>query len=114
MDGQLLLEFCLWQYFCPKQFSDYLNKWCYKRKVCRSFFQLVFEAILSSARELGIEEDEDGNELVDVALIHVAHYRIQSRLRCFGRLALAQPSVVPRLKETLRAKESEMVGELRF
>ena len=78
--------------------------------VYSSFFQLVCEAILSSARELGVEEDEDGNELFDIALIHVAHSRIQSRLRCFAKLVQAQPNVVPRLKEIFTAKETEVVS----
>lgn len=78
--------------------------------VYSSFLQLVCEAILSSARELGVEEDEDGNELFDIALIHVAHSRIQSRLRCFAKLVQAQPNVVPRLKEVFTAKESEVVS----
>ena len=78
--------------------------------VYSSFLQLVCEAILSSARELGVEEDEDENELFDIALIHVAHSRIQSRLRCFAKLVQAQPNVVPRLKEVFTAKESEVVS----
>jgi len=70
----------------------------------------VYEAILSSARELGFKEDEDGNELFDFALIHVAHSRIRSRLSCFAKLVQAQPNIVPRVKEIVTAKESEMVS----
>lgn len=73
------------------------------------FFQLVCEAILSSAKELGVKEDEDENELLDFALIHVAHSRIQSRLSCFVKLVQAQPNIVTILKEIVAAKESEVV-----
>ena len=74
------------------------------------FIQLVCEAVISSARELGLEKDEDGNELLDMALIHVGHSRIQSRLRCFAKLVQAQPNVVPRLRENFRENESEVVS----
>lgn len=74
------------------------------------YLQLVCEAIISSARELGIKADEHGNELFDIAVIHVAHSRIQSRLRCFAKLVQAQPNVLPRLKEQLGVKESEVVS----
>ena len=74
------------------------------------FFQLVYETILSSARELGTLEDEDGNEVIDIPLVHVAHSRSQSRLRCFAKLVQAHPDLVPRLKEISREKESEVVS----
>ena len=67
-------------------------------------------AVLSSARELGIEIDDDGNELLDIALIHVAHNRIQSRLRCFAKLAQAQPTIVGKLTKIFSDKESEVVS----
>ncbi|KAJ7339384.1 hypothetical protein OS493_005779 [Desmophyllum pertusum] len=71
--------------------------------------ELVYEAILSSARELGTLEDEDGNELIDIALIHVAYSRVQSRLRCFAKLVQAHPDIVPRLGEKFQEKESEVL-----
>ena len=77
---------------------------------CALFFQLVCEAILSSARELGLEENEDGDEMIGIALVHVAYSRVQSRLRCFSKLVQAQPDVVPKLKQIFREKESEMVS----
>ena len=70
----------------------------------------MYEAILSSARELGFREDEDGNESFDFALILVAHSRIQSRLSCFAKLVQAQPNIVPRVKEIVTAKESEVAS----
>ena len=73
---------------------------------CSLFFQLVCEAILSSARERGVEEDER----IDIALVHVAHSRIQSRLRCFSKLVQAQPEVVEKLKEVFREKQAEVVS----
>ena len=73
---------------------------------CSFFFQLVCEAILSSARERGVEEDE----MIDIALVHVAHSRIQSRLRCFSKLVQAQPEVVEKLKEVFREKQAEVVS----
>ena len=74
------------------------------------FIQLVCEAVISSARELGLEKDEDGNELLDMALIHLGHSRIQSRLRCFAKLVQTQPNVLPRLRENFRENESEVVS----
>ena len=74
------------------------------------FFQLVYEAILSSARELGTLEDEDGNESMDIALVHVAHSRVQHRLKCFDTLVKANPDLVPRLREALQGNEPEVVG----
>ena len=74
------------------------------------FFQLVYEAILSSARELGTLEDEDGNESMDIALVHVAHSRVQHRLKCFDTLVKANPDLVPRLREALQENEPEVVG----
>ena len=73
-------------------------------------FQLVCEAILSSARELGFEEDE----MIDIALVHVAHSRIQSRLRCFSKLVQAKPEVMEKLKEVpvFREKQDEVVSWL--
>ena len=73
-------------------------------------FQLVCEAILSSARELGFEEDE----MIDIALVHVAHSRIQSRLRCFSKLVQAKPEVMEKLKEVpvFREKQAEVVSWL--
>ena len=73
---------------------------------CSLFFQLVCEAILFSARERGVEEDE----MIDIALVHVAHSRIQSRLRCFSKLVQAQPEVVEKLKEVFREKQAEVVS----
>ena len=73
---------------------------------CSLFFQLVCVAILSSARERGVEEDE----MIDIALVHVAHSRIQSRLRCFSKLVQAQPEVVEKLKEVFREKQAEVVS----
>lgn len=74
------------------------------------FFQLVYETILSSARELGTLEDEDGNEVIDIPLVHVAYSRAQLRLRCFAKLVQAHPDLVPRLREMSREKESEVVS----
>ncbi|XP_068731195.1 E3 ubiquitin-protein ligase rnf213-alpha-like [Montipora capricornis] len=71
--------------------------------------ELVCEAVISSARELGLEKDEDGNELLDIALIHLGHGRIQSRLRCFAKLVQAQPNVVPRLRENFRENDFEVL-----
>ena len=71
-------------------------------------FQLVCEAILSSARELGLEEDE----MIDIALVHVAHSRIPSRLRCFSKLVQAKPEVIEKLKAVpvFREKQAEVVS----
>ena len=74
------------------------------------FFQLVYEAILSSAREIVTLEDEDGNEFIDIALVHVAHSRVLHRLRCFETLVRANPDLVPRLRESLHGKEPEVVS----
>ena len=74
------------------------------------FFQFVYEAILSSARELGPLEDEDGNEVIDIALVHVAYSRVQLRLRSFAQLVQVHPDLVPSLKEISREKESEVVS----
>ena len=74
------------------------------------FFQLVYEAILSSAREIVILEDEDGNESIDIALVHVAHSRVQHRLKCFDTVVKANPHLVPRLREALQGNESEVVS----
>ena len=74
------------------------------------FFQLVYEAILSSAREIVTLEDEDGNESIDIALVHVAHSRVQHRLRCFDTLVKANPDLVPRLRGSLQGKEPEVVS----
>ncbi|XP_022806308.1 E3 ubiquitin-protein ligase rnf213-alpha-like [Stylophora pistillata] len=71
--------------------------------------ELVYEAILSSARELGTLEDEDGNESIDVALVHVAYSRIQHRLKCFETLVKANPDLVPRLREALKGNEPEVL-----
>ena len=73
---------------------------------CSLLFQLVCEAVLSSARELGVEEDE----MIDIALVHVAHSRIQFRLRCFSKLVQAKPEVVEKLKEVFRGKQAEVVS----
>ena len=75
------------------------------------FFQLVYESILSSARELGTLEDEDGNEVIDIALIHVAYSRVQSRLRSFAKLVQADPEVLSRMRESFRGNENEVVSE---
>ncbi|XP_068759451.1 E3 ubiquitin-protein ligase rnf213-alpha-like isoform X4 [Montipora capricornis] len=75
----------------------------------KSELEIVFWAVLSSARELEAEIDDDGNELLDIALIHVAHSRIQSRLRCFAKLVQAQPTVVQKLTKILNDKESEVL-----
>ena len=74
------------------------------------FFQLVYEAILSSAREIVILEDEDGNESIDIALVHVAHSRVQHRLKCFDTVVKANPHLVPRLRKALQGNESEVVS----
>jgi len=55
-------------------------------------------------------EDEDGNEMIDIPLVHVAHSRAQLRLRCFAKLVQAHPDLVPRLKDVSREKESELVS----
>ena len=74
------------------------------------FFYLVYEAILSSAREIVTLEDEDGNESIDIALVHVAHSRVQHRLKCFDTLVKANPDLVPRLRRVLQGNEPEVVG----
>ncbi|KAJ7339377.1 hypothetical protein OS493_005771 [Desmophyllum pertusum] len=73
--------------------------------------KLVCEVIFSSARELGTRllEDEDGNELIDIALVHVAYSRVQSRLRCFAKLVQVHPDIVTRLREMFLEKESEVI-----
>ena len=81
-----------------------------KCKLFSFVFQLVYEAILSSARELGTLEDEEGNEVIDIPLVHVAHSRVQLRLRCFAQLVQVHPDLVPRLREIFREKESEVVS----
>ena len=49
--------------------------------------------------------------MIDIALVHVAHSRIQSRLRCFAKLVQAKPDVVEKLKEVLvREKQAEVVS----
>ena len=47
---------------------------------------------------------------MDVALVHVAHERVQHRLKCFDTLVKANPDLVPRLREALQGNESEVVG----
>ena len=74
------------------------------------FFQLVYEAILSSAREIVTLEDEDGNESIDIALVHVAYSRVQHRLKCFDTLVKANPDLVPRLRKVLQGNEPEVVS----
>ncbi|RMX46188.1 hypothetical protein pdam_00007847 [Pocillopora damicornis] len=71
--------------------------------------ELVYEAILSSAREIVILEDEDGNESIDIALVHVAHSRVQHRLKCFDTVVKANPHLVPRLREALQGNEPEVL-----
>ena len=68
------------------------------------FFQLVYEAILSSAREIVILES------IDIALVHVAHSRVQHRLKCFDTVVKANPHLVPRLREALQGNEPEVVS----
>ena len=49
--------------------------------------------------------------MIDIALVHVAHSRIQSRLRCFAKLVQAKPDVAEKLKEVLvREKQAEVVS----
>ena len=74
------------------------------------FFQLVYEAILSSAREIVTLEDEDDNESIDIALVHVAYSRVQHRLNCFDTLVRVNPDLVARLRETLQGNEPEVVS----
>ena len=74
------------------------------------FFQLFYEAILSSAREIVTLEDEDDNESIDIALVHVAHSRVQHRLNCFDTLVRVNPDLVARLRETLQGNEPEVVS----
>ncbi|PFX17552.1 E3 ubiquitin-protein ligase RNF213, partial [Stylophora pistillata] len=71
--------------------------------------ELVYEAILSSARELGTLEDEDGNESIDIALVHVAHSRVQHRLKYFDTIVKMNPSLIPRLREVLQGSEPEVL-----
>ncbi|XP_074628909.1 E3 ubiquitin-protein ligase rnf213-alpha-like isoform X2 [Acropora palmata] len=78
----------------------------------KSEHELVFSAVLSSARELGVEIDDDGNELLDIALIHVAHSRIMTRLRCFATLVQAQPTILQKLTKILIDKESEVLVDV--
>ena len=75
-----------------------------------SFFQLVCEAILSSAREIFTLEDEDGNESIDIALVHVAHSRAQHRLKCFDSLVKANPDLVRKLRVALQGNKPEVVS----
>lgn len=74
------------------------------------FNQLVFSAVESSARELAAKTDDDGNDWLDIAFIHVAHSRIQARLRTFAKLVQAQPTIVPKLTKRSIDKESEVVS----
>ena len=74
------------------------------------FFQLVYEAILSSAREIFTLKSEDGDEPIDIALVHVAHSRVQHRLKCFDTLVKANPDLVPRLREAIQGNEPEVVS----
>jgi len=46
---------------------------------------------------------------LDIALIHVAHSRIQARLRTFAKLVQAQPTIVPKLTKRSIDKESEVL-----
>ncbi|XP_022803330.1 E3 ubiquitin-protein ligase rnf213-alpha-like isoform X2 [Stylophora pistillata] len=71
--------------------------------------QFVYEAILSSARELGTLEDETGNKSIDIALVHVAHSRVQHRLKYFDALVKTNPGLVTRLREVLQEKKSEVL-----
>ncbi|XP_022801884.1 E3 ubiquitin-protein ligase rnf213-alpha-like, partial [Stylophora pistillata] len=72
-------------------------------------YELVYEAILSSARELGILDDEDDNESIDIALVHVAHSRVQHRLKYFDTIVKMNPSLIPRLREVLQGSEPEVL-----
>ena len=81
-----------------------------KCKLWTFSFQLVYEAILSSARELATPEDEEGNEVIDIPLVHVAHSRVQLRLSCFAKLVQVHPDLVPRLRKMSQEKESEVVS----
>ena len=74
------------------------------------FFQLVYEAILSSVREIFTLKNEDGNESINIALVHVAHNRVQHRLKCFDTLVKANPDLVPRLREAIQGNEPEVVS----
>ena len=55
-------------------------------------------------------EDEEGNEVIDIALVHAAYSRAQSRLRCFAKLVQVCPDVAPRMREISREKEPEVVS----
>ena len=55
-------------------------------------------------------EDEDGNESLDIALVHVAHSRVNHRLKCFNTLVKVGPDLVPRLREALQEKDPEVVS----
>ena len=48
--------------------------------------------------------------MIDIPLVHVAHSRVQLRLRCFAQLVQVHPDLVPRLREIFREKESEVVS----
>ena len=95
--------------FCPNSLS-YIYELLQKCELWTFSFQLVYEAILSSARELGTLEDEEGNEVIDIPLVHVAYSMVQLRLSCFAKLVQAHPDLVPRLRELSREKESEVVS----
>ena len=84
--------------------------WLYLSLIFLLFFQLVYEAILSSVREIFTLKNEDGNESIDIALVHVAHSRVQHRLKCFDTLVKANPDLVPRLREAIQGNEPEVVG----
>ncbi|KAJ7339392.1 hypothetical protein OS493_005787 [Desmophyllum pertusum] len=107
--GPLLAEFRHQQFPALAYLMDFVHM-VYKPSSV-SEHKLVCEAIFSSARELGTRllEDEDGNELIDIALVHVAYNRVQSRLRCFAKLVQVHPDIVPRLRKMFLEKESEVL-----
>ena len=84
--------------------------WLYLSLIFLLFFQLVYEAILSSVREIFTLKNEDGNESINIALVHVAHSRVQHRLKCFDTLVKANPDLVPRLREAIQGNEPEVVS----
>ena len=45
-----------------------------------------------------------------MALVHVAHSRVQHRLNCFDTLVRVNPDLVARLRETLQGNEPEVVS----
>lgn len=51
--------------------------------------------------------------MIDIPLIHVAHSRVELRLRCFAQLVQVHPDLVPRLRATKREKETEVVSYCR-